>query len=195
MAPARQDVRGAEALEQATEQLKGDVWVLFVGGSAARGFWEGESRAAVEAVEAAAREALDDSATLIVCDVGDRGDWEAALPVHPCGPRPSSPSASCPPSSTSTTPASASSPRTATTGTASAASSPTSSPHLLPSNPNSQLSIFIYSSKQLAADKHLSFIFFTSSSNLLQGTKGQEAGKRRCSCTIIERQTKKTIET
>ena len=83
MAPARQDVRGAEALEQATEQLKGDVWVLFVGGSAARGFWEGESRAAVEAVEAAAREALDDSATLIVCDVGDRGDWEAARPVHP----------------------------------------------------------------------------------------------------------------
>ena len=28
-------------------------------------------------VDAVAREALDDSATLIVCDVGDRAEWEA----------------------------------------------------------------------------------------------------------------------
>ena len=83
MPAARQDVRGADALDRATEQLKGDVWVLFVGGSAGRGFWCGTSRGAVDAVDAVAREALDDSATLIVCDVGDRAEWEAARPLHP----------------------------------------------------------------------------------------------------------------
>ena len=37
MPAARQDVRGAEALDRATEQLKGDVWVLFVGGQRGAG--------------------------------------------------------------------------------------------------------------------------------------------------------------